>query len=452
MEFSEPLAPPAEESAGSAVPQTLVPTPDEVNSLPADRRLELLELQRQREDTERERRRQSKHQWFNSIGILIGVLAVIAGLITSFITWRIGQDQLSATREGQVTDRYAKAVEQLSSDEREVRTAAVFALERIGRDSPRDRRAITHVLAAYIRERDPEPKVQDDALPPEPDVDVASALTALGRLHKSLRTPFEVDPLALQKIRVPGARLRLASLYEADLSEANLHDVTLNSVDMRTAELTSAHLSSANLEKVDLRGANLSNANLNGATLIDTNARDAYLSSIDLSGANIFNVDFQGADLSFAYLSDASMSGWLGIADIKDALDYSKERNTDRVNLSRADLDMADLSEAYMPLAIAVGARFRSAKLRKANLLFADMRMADLIGADLSGAKLFKAKLSGADLSGADLSGADLSGADLSEADLSEANLSGATLKGIKGMTTAEVREIARTDATTRFS
>ncbi|WUI03955.1 hypothetical protein OHR68_19870 [Spirillospora sp. NBC_00431] len=62
------------------------PTPDELTAIPADRRLELLHAQHQREDAERDRRRQSKHQWFNSVGIMIGVLAAIAGLIITAVT------------------------------------------------------------------------------------------------------------------------------------------------------------------------------------------------------------------------------------------------------------------------------------------------------------------------------------------------------------------------------
>ncbi|TDB71148.1 hypothetical protein E1264_42580, partial [Actinomadura sp. KC216] len=187
----DPAEPPAERVGAiplaPTVPRIPEPTSAELAAIPADRRLELLELQRQRLDAERDRRRQSKHQWFNSVGIVIGVLAAVAGLVTTTITWRIGQDELRATKEGQVTDRYAKAVEQLGSDKREVRTAAVYALERIARDSDRDRPAIINVLAAYTREHDPPATINDAALPPEPDIDVAAALTVLSRLPRPPR-------------------------------------------------------------------------------------------------------------------------------------------------------------------------------------------------------------------------------------------------------------------------
>ncbi|GAA1598027.1 hypothetical protein GCM10009678_94390 [Actinomadura kijaniata] len=72
--------------------------------MPVRDRLELLELQRQRRDA----RRHSRHQWFNSLGIAFGVLFTAASLVSTWLT-------LQATKEGQITDRYTKAIEQLGS-------------------------------------------------------------------------------------------------------------------------------------------------------------------------------------------------------------------------------------------------------------------------------------------------------------------------------------------------
>jgi hypothetical protein len=42
------------------------------------------------------------------------------------------------TEQGQVTDRYTKAIEQLGSDKLDVRIGGIYALQRIARDSARD--------------------------------------------------------------------------------------------------------------------------------------------------------------------------------------------------------------------------------------------------------------------------------------------------------------------------
>ena len=56
------------------------------------------------------------------------------------------------SREGQVTDRYTKAVEQLGSDKIDVRIGGIYALERIARDSARDHPTAMEVLTAFIRD------------------------------------------------------------------------------------------------------------------------------------------------------------------------------------------------------------------------------------------------------------------------------------------------------------
>jgi hypothetical protein len=62
------------------------------------------------------------------------LLQALAGgvlLLGAYLTWR----QLRVTREGQITDRYTKAVEQLGSEHLDVRLGGIYALERIARDS-----------------------------------------------------------------------------------------------------------------------------------------------------------------------------------------------------------------------------------------------------------------------------------------------------------------------------
>jgi hypothetical protein len=50
------------------------------------------------------------------------------------------------TQQGQITDRYSKAVEQLGDDKLDVRLGGIYALERIAIDSRRDHPTIVAVL------------------------------------------------------------------------------------------------------------------------------------------------------------------------------------------------------------------------------------------------------------------------------------------------------------------
>ena len=59
---------------------------------------------------------------------------------------------LELAEQGQVTDRYTKAIDQLGSTQVSVRIGGIYALERIARDSARDHPAIMEVLTEFLRE------------------------------------------------------------------------------------------------------------------------------------------------------------------------------------------------------------------------------------------------------------------------------------------------------------
>lgn len=76
------------------------------------------------------RRRESRPwRWLPFVKGLAGGL-LLAG---AYLTWR----QLQVNREGQITERYTRGVEQLGSDNRGVRVGGIYALERIAKDPPR---------------------------------------------------------------------------------------------------------------------------------------------------------------------------------------------------------------------------------------------------------------------------------------------------------------------------
>lgn len=56
------------------------------------------------------------------------------------------------SREGQMTDRYTKAIEQLGSEKLDVRIGGIYALERIALDSAKDHPTVMEVLSTFIRE------------------------------------------------------------------------------------------------------------------------------------------------------------------------------------------------------------------------------------------------------------------------------------------------------------
>ncbi len=150
------------------------------------------------------------------------LLTLAAGLVATTALWFTARNFI-LSREGQVTDRYTKAIEQLGSDKIDVRIGGIYALERIARDSARDHPTVMEVLTAFIREHslEPWPPSNPDSQGQERSTrpDVQAALTVVGRRDKKRD---------IQLIELTGA-----DLTGSDLSDANLSYVVLIEHDPR---------------------------------------------------------------------------------------------------------------------------------------------------------------------------------------------------------------------------
>jgi Pentapeptide repeats (8 copies) len=150
------------------------------------------------------------------------------------------------SREGQVTDRYTKAIEQLGSDKLDVRLGGIYALERVARDSARDHPTVMEVLTAFIREhsRDPRPPSDpggDQRRSPRPDVQ--AAITVIGRRNAKR----DIRPIDLTCVVLARANLTNAYLARANLTYASFVGSDLTYADFTGADLTDADFTRANL-------------------------------------------------------------------------------------------------------------------------------------------------------------------------------------------------------------
>src|SRR5829696_8830704 len=130
-----------------------------------------------------------KKDFVQAVGILVAGIAGLVGLIFTWRNLRLTREntekQLQATREnterqlqvaregqertqeatretlriseqGQITERFTRAIDQLGETELEIRLGGIYALERIAKDSPeRDYSTVMEVLTAYARENAP---------------------------------------------------------------------------------------------------------------------------------------------------------------------------------------------------------------------------------------------------------------------------------------------------------
>lgn len=209
-------------------------------------------------------------------------------LLGAYFTWRqlrhsveSGREQHELDRQGQITERFTRAVDQLGSPSLDVRLGGLYALERIARDSAEDRGPIAEILAAYVRVHAALPS--DDARHlPAPDpllpwlrnraADLQAALYVLGRRPPGQEAArLDVSRVDLRRCYLRGARLvrircRDSTLAGSWLHEADLSASDLTRTDLREVSLTGAKLCGARLQAADLRGADLTGTDLHGAT------------------------------------------------------------------------------------------------------------------------------------------------------------------------------------------
>jgi Pentapeptide repeats (8 copies) len=211
---------------------------------------------------------------------LLGVGALLTFWLNSRV-YRITAETLRVTEQGQITDRYTKAIEQLGSDRHDVRLGGIYALERIAVDSPRDHATVVEVLGAFVREHSEHSDPQIRALS---TTEVEAAATVLGRL------PDRLPNLSRGDLR--WANLGRAGLKGANLRKANLAGANLWMADLTSANLVEADLFGANLKNAKLGDANLERANLEGAEFSEgTNLNGTNLAGATLKGVDLLEVD-----------------------------------------------------------------------------------------------------------------------------------------------------------------
>jgi Pentapeptide repeats (8 copies) len=212
--------------------------------------------------------------------LMVQVIGGAVLVIGAVATWR----QLAINQEGQITERFTRAVDQLGNKSVDVRTGGIYALARIAKDSADDRTAVAEILTAYVKVHSPWPPpskktpestnpVTTSRTPLSPlrsrAPDVQAAMTVLGHLPADLNAQDSPD-LGFNRFGLGGVDLRFAdlrglNLRGAWLAESNLTRAELEGADLREASLWRTLLISALLVNADIRGADLREANLTQA-------------------------------------------------------------------------------------------------------------------------------------------------------------------------------------------
>jgi Pentapeptide repeats (8 copies) len=209
---------------------------------------------------------------------ILGGAALLVGLYFTSQTLR-------TTQEGQITDRFTKAITQLGDNNLAVRLGGIYALERIAKDSESDHWSVMEVLTAFVREyshgRSNPPwawvpllfakdRLPEDHATPRPPADIQAILSVIGRRTRTYGNG-ETQHLDLRNANLQRANLHRAQLHGAFLEKAQLQDAILTGAQLQGATLGVAQLQGAHLQRAQLQGAILTGAkNLTQAQIIET--------------------------------------------------------------------------------------------------------------------------------------------------------------------------------------
>ncbi|MEM9048953.1 MAG: pentapeptide repeat-containing protein [Pseudomonadota bacterium] len=338
-----------------------------------------------------------------ALAAILGATAIVAAIPFQLIKTWVNERLATATEEGLITDRIAKAVEQLGAEKTaklrvrtirykitagdrtdeveveqiegealqipsdaadddidrpkwqsierqvpsiEVRLGGIYALERISQDSARDHIQIMEILCAYIRHNAPASAAKDGM----PDLPKDGIPT--DEWVKGLRAWVE-------KLERPREDVQAA----------------LTVIGRRSEERIALELERTPPYRLDLRATNLQRADLMGARL-----NHAQLTRAQVQGATLIGTQMQGADLQRAKMQRANLSG----AQMQGAV--LRLAQMQRAVLIRAQMQKANLERAEMQRAV-----LWEAQMQRANLERAEMQGAVLVGAQMKGANLQKA-------------------------------------------------------------
>ena len=441
----------------------------------------------------------------------LGAGALIAALLGApFLIWGtwLKYQTVRYQKEGHITDRINKAVEQLGAEKTvkvrgqdadgkevnheetrpniEVRIGAILSLERIAQDSTthdkgRDHVRVMEILCAYVRENSnarkpvdfPEPEwesLKDGASVVERAVHEEKLEERFGPFYSGSKAwewartlPKPRADVALV-LKVIGRRTVAQRRAEAAWPEAP-DETTLWPFDRPCPRLPDeageAALSSEALEDFRQRlkawqdtlaaykgyRLGLTGANLQRADLAATrpDASDAVFGGARLSGTRLEGANLGQARMEGANLGQARMEG----ASLWQA--RMEGASLGQARMEGADLGQARMEGAYLGEARMEGADLRQARMEGAYLGEARMEGASLWQARMEGAHLIEARMEGASLGGARMEGADLKQARMEGADLRRARMEGADLRGVVMDGRTDLKDAALDGASMRF-
>ncbi|MDO9353332.1 MAG: pentapeptide repeat-containing protein [Solirubrobacteraceae bacterium] len=252
----------------------------------------------------------------SSFALLAGAVALLTaavGAATHAETVRKNRGDSQSAAEGRADDRFATAIEHLSSKQLGVRIGGIFSLEALAREAEGRIQTVVQVLLAHAESWTDGAKSwserPDGAEPYPAPSDVRGAFAAAARVRTVDAMPIiDLSYADLGAAEIAAVDLRHADLSNAVLTKADLRFAVLKGANLQCAVLAEAGLDGANLTDADMRQADLTGASLIGTQLSGARLAGTVFWGVELSEVDLIGVDLRGADLVGAHLELADLA------------------------------------------------------------------------------------------------------------------------------------------------
>jgi Uncharacterized low-complexity proteins len=261
---------------------------------------------------------------------LVAIYAQILGACAVFLGIYFAWGNLTTAREGQITERFTRAIDQLGNKKMEIRIGGMYALERIANESKKDYWSVMEILTAYIEENARFKYETMEMVEKEEERNNFFNYSIdwdFDKTQKAVNNFLSLDNfrdhetacniIARRKFQYVGSKKSWSFLHNQRCIEPS--HICLGRVNLPYRFFKKSHLENANFfgsffNSVHFEGAYLQNTFFSLAIIINTKFNDAILENAFFEAAYISKSNFEGANLrnanfDLAIIKDTNFKG-----------------------------------------------------------------------------------------------------------------------------------------------
>ncbi|MEM1218713.1 MAG: pentapeptide repeat-containing protein, partial [Bacteroidota bacterium] len=242
---------------------------------------------------------------------ILGGFAIAATLVFNYRRSAAMEKTVKISEAGQVTDRFAKAIELLGNDSIESKIGAIYALEKIAKDSYSYHWNIMEILAAFIRSNSPTEAYRSNGVNYDYFKEaVTSALIVIAR--RNILLDEKGKKLDISKVSLSGLKIDKGDFTNLNFSFCDIYQVSFQScnfMDMtfRNCDLSTCRFSGSTFKNSTFSGVGMRFCRMDKVVYEDVSFLDIFIESTIIKQATFIRPEFVDSTLQLSLNSLKNM-------------------------------------------------------------------------------------------------------------------------------------------------